>query len=154
MYCCTKHTVYTMNTAYTVYAMCTIYNMYVLYAKCPVYFELFSRKHREGFFRAKPLRDSTQSEVYQSEVHRVKCIESSRQSQLHRVNDFIYISVYPSFFLKPEPAPMPSIGNATLTMDWRGRAREREVKLQLFPPFRRDAQPLPWIGVVERPNAR
>ena len=98
---------------------------------------------------------------------------------------------------------MPSIGNATLTMDWRGRAREREVKLhlvgvtrnpyqglawsnartrgkvaffsQLFgathnpyhglawsnartrekvATFRRDAQPFPWIGVVERVNAR
>ena len=49
---------------------------------------------------------------------------------------------------------MPSIGNATLTMDWRGRAREREVKLQLFSTFMRLSQPLPWIGVVERPNAR
>ena len=38
-------------------------------------------------------------------------------------------------------------------MDWRGRTREREVKLQLFPTFRRDAQPLTWIGVVERANA-
>ena len=35
--------------------------------------------------------------------------------------------------------------------DWRGGTREREVRLQLF---RRDAQPLPWIGVVERANAR
>ena len=46
---------------------------------------------------------------------------------------------------------------ATLTMDWRGRACEREVKLQLcacFSTFRLDVQPLPWIGVVERANAR
>ena len=70
---------------------------------------------------------------------------------------------------------MPSIGNATLTMDWSGRAREREVKLQLVgvtrnpyhglawpsartrrkvATFRRLAQPLPWIGMVERANAR
>ena len=70
---------------------------------------------------------------------------------------------------------MPSIGNATLCMDWRGRAREREVKLQLFgatrnplrglawssartrgkgATFRRDAQPFTRMGVVERANAR
>ena len=39
-------------------------------------------------------------------------------------------------------------------MDWRGREREGEVKLQLFQAFPRDAQPLPWTGVVQRPNAR
>ena len=75
---------------------------------------------------------------------------------------------------------MPSIGNATLCVDWRGRAPEREVKLQfvgaprnplrglawsgartrgevklqLFATFRRPAQPFAWIGMVERPNAR
>ena len=43
---------------------------------------------------------------------------------------------------------------ATLTMDWRGRTCEREVKLRLFPTVRRDVQPFPWIGVVERANAR
>ncbi|OLP83454.1 hypothetical protein AK812_SmicGene35775 [Symbiodinium microadriaticum] len=49
---------------------------------------------------------------------------------------------------------MPSIGNAALCVDWRGRVREREVKLHLFATFRRDAQPFAWIGVVERANAR
>ena len=63
-------------------------------------------------------------------------------------------------------------------MVWRGRTREREEKLQLFQLFGvtrnpyhglawssartrgkvatlpRLAQPLPWIGVVERRNAR
>ena len=60
-------------------------------------------------------------------------------------------------------------------MDWRGRAREREVKLQQVgmtrnpyhglawsnartrckvATFMRLLQPLPWIGVVERANAR
>ena len=59
--------------------------------------------------------------------------------------------------------------------DWRGGTREREVRLQLFGvtrnPYhglawsnartrgkvatcRHDAQPLPWIGVVEFANAR
>ena len=57
---------------------------------------LFPKKHREGFFRAKFFGEvhriknteyyagrvkctehSTQSEVHQTEVHRVKCIESS-----------------------------------------------------------------------------
>ena len=50
---------------------------------------------------------------------------------------------------------MPSIGNATLTMDWRGRAREREVKLQFFSNIcRRIAQPIPWIGMVGFANAK
>ena len=70
---------------------------------------------------------------------------------------------------------MPSIGNATLTMDLRGRTLEREVKLHIFnmtrnpyrglawsnartrgkvAHFQHDAQPFPWIGVVERLNAR
>ena len=70
---------------------------------------------------------------------------------------------------------MPSIANATLCMDWRGRAREREVKLQLLgvtrnplpglawssartrgkvATFGGDAQPFAWIGMVERANAR
>ena len=44
---------------------------------------------------------------------------------------------------------MPSIGNATLCVDSRGRAPEREVKLQLLGVTR-----IVWIGVVERPNAR
>ena len=36
---------------------------------------VFSRKHREGFFRAKPFR----------EVHRIKYTESSAQCEVHRV---------------------------------------------------------------------
>ena len=70
---------------------------------------------------------------------------------------------------------MPSIGNATICMDSRGRAPEREVKLQLLgvtrnplcglalssartrgkvATVRGDAQPFEWIGMVERTNAR
>ena len=68
----------------------------------------------------------------------------------------IYIPVYLNILSKAGASTVPSIGHATLTMDWRGRAREREVKLctYLDLPCRRDAQLLPWIGVVERANAR
>ena len=107
---------------------------------------------------------STSSEVHRVKciVHRVKYIESNTESEVHRVeyptylrlNRLIYLHLGISIFLKPEPAPMPSMGNATLCVDWRGRTREREVKLQLFATFRRDAQPFGWIGVVERTNAR
>ena len=43
----------------------------------------------------------------------------------------IYISVYLNILSKAGASTVPSIGNATLTMDWRGRALEREVKLHL-----------------------
>ena len=85
-------------------------------------------------------------------VHRVKYIESYTESEVHRVeyptylrlNRLIYISVYLSFFLKPEPAPMPSIGNATLCADWHGRAREPEVKLQQLGAPRNPLRGLAW----------
>ena len=47
-----------------------------------------------------------------------------------------------------------SAPRATLCVDWRGRARERMVKLQFFATFRRPVQPFAWMGVVERANAR
>ena len=78
--------------------------------------------------------------------------------------------VHPFPFFRRDAQPLPWIGVveranaryscnfyasfATLTMDWRGRTCEREVKLHLFPSFRRVAQPLPWTGVVERANAK
>ena len=101
---------------------------------------------------------STPSEVDQSQVH-----------QSEEYPTYLHLGVF-IFLSKAGASTVPSIGNATLTMDWRGRAREREVKLQLFgdtgnpyhglawsnartrgkvATFRRDGQPLPRIGVVE-----
>ena len=45
---------------------------------------------------------------------------------------------------------MPSIGNTTLTMDWRGRAREREVKLQLVHGARTPYHGLAWSNARTR----
>ena len=45
---------------------------------------------------------------------------------------------------------MPSIGNATLCVDWRGRAREREIKLQLLGVTRNPLRGLAWSSVRTR----
>ena len=45
---------------------------------------------------------------------------------------------------------MPSIGNATITMDWRGRAREREVKLHLVGATRNPYHGLAWSNAQTR----
>ena len=45
---------------------------------------------------------------------------------------------------------MPSIGKATLTMDWRGRARERAVKLHLVGATSNPYQGLAWSNARTR----
>ena len=45
---------------------------------------------------------------------------------------------------------MPSIGNATLTMDWRGRVRERELNLHLVGATRNPSHGLAWSNARTR----
>ena len=56
----------------------------------------------------------------------------------------IYMSVYLNILSKAGASTVPSIGNATLTMDWRGRARERDVKLHLVGVTRNPYHGLAW----------
>ena len=45
---------------------------------------------------------------------------------------------------------MPSIANATLCIDWRGRTREREVKLQLLGVTHNPLRGLAWSSARTR----
>ena len=135
-------------------------------------------------------------------VHRVNYIDSNTESEVHRVEYPTYLRLNHlgiSIFLSKDGTSTDAIDRecnplrgfawssartrgkvATFRrdahcVDWRGRAPEREVKLQFVgaprnplrglawssvrtrekvATFRRDAQPFAWIGVVERANAR